>query len=109
MRSRSWVPASSGRRAAGTFSAAKRVWVSAGGDMEALHGRVDIRWPPLIVTRDEVRQLFAVDGRGYRQNIVVTKREAVCHLHHDFEVRGDLFPSAAGQKGDPLPGWVQAV
>jgi len=33
----------------------------------------------------------------------------VRHLHHDFEVRGDLLPPAAGQQGDPLLCGVQTV
>src|SRR5580704_8576587 len=77
--------------------------------MAGFQGCIGVGRPPLIVTRDEVRQLFAVDGRGYGKNIVATKGEAVRHLDHDLEVRGDLLPSAAGQKGDPLLRWVESV
>src|SRR5439155_1327370 len=100
-------------RAAGDYAGVGVIEGVAGvgdeADVEGPQGLIGVCRPPLVVPGDVVCQLFAIDGRGYWQNIVVTKRVAVCHLDHDFEVRSDLLPPAAGQKGDPFPCRVQTV
>jgi hypothetical protein len=78
-------------------------------DMKGIHGRVRSARPPRVVTGDQLREFFAVDGGGDRKDIVAAEREAVRHLYHYFQVGGYLLPAAAGQQGDPFFRWVEAM